>query len=423
MLKSKSVRCSNGYVTRTAVCAFHDLFLSRYHNPFQSFSNESNPSNNSNNLGSENLKDKASDAGYKSIGSFHGDNIEHRMSLSDEEYENFVPELPFDSKIEQIVSSNNPNVNRTLCWNDAFLLDRETWTFLNHGAFGAALSCGHIRANQWRDFQEEQPLRFFDRHLLPHLAHSNRVLAKFTGSKSPESTVLIPNVTSGMNTILSGYARNHVDRPIIFFDVAYGSVKKMISCYCGVENVFEIKLSTLPSPLSQETIEKVFIQSLDKIKSKCKGNVSGGILVLDHITSNTAMLLPVERLAAIAKEEGLLVAVDGAHGLFSVDLNMQHLTESGVDFYVSNTHKWLSCPRGAAFLYCSDKVLQESILRKPAIVSHGINDGFLRYVVNLMISHIRFYPSFNHFPLYFGLMYNFVSVALFGMAVEILVLL
>ena len=318
-----------------------------------------------------------SGSGYQSIGSFHGDNIEYLTALSDEEY--VPPKLPFevmDDVVPRSSTSNN-NKDNDFDWGDEFMIDRERWTFLNHGAFGAALKCGHVRANQWREFQELQPLRFFDRYLLPHVAHSNRVLAKFIGADSPRSTVLIQNVTSGMNSVLSGYARN-IGGPVILFDVAYGSVKKMLLNYCGNEKVFDIKLSSFPTPLSRKLVEESFIRSLENIKHRNGGNLSGGLLVLDHITSNTAMLMPIERLAQIAKREKMLVAVDGAHGLLSLDLNMRCLSKNGIDFYVTNAHKWLSCPRGAAILHCNDSALQESILRQPAIISHGIDDGFLR---------------------------------------------
>jgi hypothetical protein len=74
--------------------------------------------------------------GYQSMGSFHSDNLGVLMSLSDSEYE--APLLPFDSAEEPLSHTSD------------FMLDRTRWTFLNHGAFGAALTVGHRRAEQWR---------------------------------------------------------------------------------------------------------------------------------------------------------------------------------------------------------------------------------------------------------------------------------
>ena len=104
--------------------------------------------------------------GYQSIGSFHSDNVELMVSLSDEVYS--VPKLPFDYE---------PNFN-THSLHDNFPLSTD-WAFVNHGAFGAALKCGNSLASKWKDYSETQPLRYFDRDLLPHLAYSIRMLADF----------------------------------------------------------------------------------------------------------------------------------------------------------------------------------------------------------------------------------------------------
>lgn len=104
--------------------------------------------------------------GYQSIGSFHSDNVELLMSLNDSQYS--APQLPFDyvPNFDIIYPSNN------------FSLSSE-WTFVNHGAFGAALKSGQDLAHRWRHYSEIQPLRFYDRDLLPHLVHSTRILADF----------------------------------------------------------------------------------------------------------------------------------------------------------------------------------------------------------------------------------------------------
>ena len=320
--------------------------------------------------GSEGRNKGKASRGYESIGSFHGDNIEYLTQMLDEEYRS--PELPFVSEVSSDKSLEIKD------WNDEFMLDKK-WSFMNHGAFGAALRRGHVRANEWREFQELQPLRFFDRYLLPHLAHSNRVVADFIGADNPGSTTLIQNVTSGMNSVLSGYARvKKSTNSIVLFDVAYGSVKKMCNYYVGSENVHEVQISSMPTPLSSDVIIDSLERSLEERKKQTGKSLDGSLLVLDHVTSNTAMLMPIETLAEVAKREGMLVLVDGAHGLLNLNLDMRYLSSVGVDFYITNCHKWLSSPRGAAILHCDKSDLRESILRQPAVISHGIDDGFLR---------------------------------------------
>ena len=80
--------------------------------------------------------------GYKSIGSFHSEDVDVLMKQTEDVYE--IPKLPFSQKGSQ--SNNEYDIGHA----SEFLLDREKWTFLNHGAFGAALRVGYDRSEQWR---------------------------------------------------------------------------------------------------------------------------------------------------------------------------------------------------------------------------------------------------------------------------------
>jgi selenocysteine lyase/cysteine desulfurase len=178
---------------------------------------------------------------------------------------------------------------------------------------------------------------------------------------------------------------------VILWDTSYGSLKKMANEYCGPQNVTEIPVSdylnrcwdtnddgeSSSSSLS-DLFERAFLDTLQQLKNDNK-QIENALLILDHTTSNTAINMPLERLSKIAKEvyPNMLILVDGAHGLFAhqdLALNTQKLPH--VDFYLTNGHKWLCCPRGVGFLYCPHIELRNSILRHPAVISHGINDGF-----------------------------------------------
>jgi isopenicillin-N epimerase len=128
--------------------------------------------------------------GYKAIGSFHSENVDMLMEQSDDDYK--IPQLPFEPKKKSSHNVNNDEKNQYA--GDDFLLDRKRWTFLNHGAFGAALKVGYDRAEQWRYHLERQPLRYFDRDLLPHMVYSARRIANFCNSSRDDITV-IPNGT------------------------------------------------------------------------------------------------------------------------------------------------------------------------------------------------------------------------------------
>ena len=180
----------------------------------------------------------------------------------------------------------------------------------------------------------------------------------------------------------------------------------MCQTYHGKENAIEIPFEKEFLPLmrkvSTTTLNRkdgdqnseIFISALDAaihkiIQKSGKSSVAGSLLILDHITSNTAIHLPITAIAKYAKEEyGMVVAVDGAHALLSLPLDMgsilstgnssQHGEKSGyVDIYLTNAHKWFSSPRGAALLFCANPEIRDTILAQPAVVSHGEDDGFL----------------------------------------------
>ncbi|KAL7449786.1 hypothetical protein ACHAWC_001806, partial [Mediolabrus comicus] len=341
----------------------------------------------------------STNAGYKSIGSFHSENVEDLMRLSDVDYN--IPDLPFkqEDNSKQFIE----------CYSH---LDRSEFSFVNHGAFGLALDVGLSRAHSWRLFMESQPLRYFDRYLLNHLAHSARCLVDFLTNekkdKMRESIALISNVTSGMNAVIGGHARcnENNDKKVFYFDIGYGSNKKMCQTYHG-ENAIEIPfeqdflplLQSIPQnsissrgendshPQSADVFLSAFDASVCKLINEgkdSKSSLTGSLLILDHITSNTAIHTPIKTLSKYAREEyDMVTVVDGAHSLLSLPLDISNILsdgndgQEGIDIYLTNCHKWFSAPRGAAALFCSNTHIQETILRQPAVVSHGVNDGFM----------------------------------------------
>lgn len=94
------------------------------------------------------------------------------------------------------------------------------------------------------------------------------------------------------------------------------------------------------------------------------------LAVLDHITSKSALVLPIQRMIDLCHAAGVLVLVDGAHAPGQVDLNV---TELNADWYVGNCHKWLMAPKGCAFLHARPD-RQDGL--HPVTISHGYGKGF-----------------------------------------------
>ncbi|KAL3788170.1 hypothetical protein ACHAW5_006618 [Stephanodiscus triporus] len=239
-------------------------------------------------------------------------------------------------------------------------------------------------------------------------------------SRLREGTAMVQNVTSGMNAFVGGHRRASLTgggggggRSVFYYDIAYGSNKKICKHYHGDDAIEAILRGGLPAVISNistrkedgdwdDDVAEIYISALDAtIRKYVRGGggnnegrpVAGSLLILDHITSNTAIRLPISSIAKYAKEEhGMVVVVDGAHALWSLPLDVGALLspsdsdsdgrrESGgrghVDAYLTNCHKWFSSPRGAAFVFCADPKVRDTILSRPAVISHGIDDGFL----------------------------------------------
>ena len=89
------------------------------------------------------------------------------------------------------------------------------------------------------------------------------------------------------------------------------------------------------------------------------------LALLDHVTSQTGLVLPIENLVGEVQGRGVDVLVDGAHAPGMVALDLHSL---GAAYYTGNCHKWLCTPKGAAFLYAAPRVQPHL---EPLIVSWG----------------------------------------------------
>jgi isopenicillin-N epimerase len=249
-----------------------------------------------------------------------------------------------------------------------WLLDPE-YTYLNHGTVGAPPRRVLERQQALRDELERQPARFMLRELAgPQLApwraesrirEAARSVAGFLGSRS-EDLVFVPNVTTGLNAVLRSIPLAAGDE-VVMTDLAYGAIT-LAAGFATRERGATLRIVEMPHPvLDPDDIIEAIVSALTP-RTK--------LVVVDHITALTALVLPVTAIVAACHGRGVPVLVDGAHAPGSLQLGMSSI---GADWYVANLHKWAHAPRACGILWAAPD--RQRDLHHP-IVSWGFGQGF-----------------------------------------------
>jgi isopenicillin-N epimerase len=234
-----------------------------------------------------------------------------------------------------------------------FLLDPDV-VFLNHGSFGACPRPVFERYQAWQRELEQQPVEFLGRRERGLLAEARAALADYLGC-AEDDVVYVANVTTALNIVARSLPLEPGDE-ILTTDHEYGALERTWT-FVAEHRQAQLVIRPLPVPLAdpEEVVETVWAGVTARTR----------VLFLSHITSPTAVRLPIEPLIARAREAGIWTVIDGAHAPGQIDLD---LTGLDVDFYGGNCHKWLSSPKGAGFLYVR-RELQPLI--EPLVVSWG----------------------------------------------------
>ena len=209
--------------------------------------------------------------------------------------------------------------------------------FLNHGSFGATPVEVLNKQATLRDQMESEPVRFMIRELEPLWWEAKSILGKFVGA-DPNHIVFVRNATMGVNTIIHSLQFNEGDE-ILTTNHIYGACLHTLNEYAKIKK-FKVVIAEVPFPIADE--EAVIAALRSKKTSKTK------LVLIDHITSATGLIFPVEKIVRQFEAEGIEVLVDGAHAPGFLDLNLDDLAAS---YYVGNCHKWICSPKGSALLF------------------------------------------------------------------------
>ena len=223
------------------------------------------------------------------------------------------------------------------CWRNQWRL-REDTTYLNHGSFGP--SPEPVRAEQlrWQQRFNEQPMDFFVRHYEDAWQKTLCQLAEFIGNGA-ENLVLVENSTWAMNVVADSINLQAGDE-VVVTDHEYGAVLRIWQRACRRAGAAEPIVAQLPLPV--ETSDQFTDALLAKVTKRTR------LIVVSHITSPTAVTMPVEEIGRAARARNVALCIDGPHAVAQLPLDLDRL---GCDYYTASCHKWLCAPFGSGFLY------------------------------------------------------------------------
>ena len=222
-----------------------------------------------------------------------------------------------------------------------FLLDPEV-AYFNHGGYGA---CPVEVLDEYQRLQRELergPTTFFTRGYEEAMRDARAALASFIGARG-DDLVFAPNATSALNAVIRSL-RIRPEEEILTTKHEYGAILRTLGFIRA--NVVQVE--------PEELIAKIGIRTR--------------AIVVSHITSPTALVLPVEDICEAARKAGVLSIVDGAHVPGHMPLDVERV---GADVYAGNCHKWLCAPKGSGFVWARPEH-QDWI--EPLVVSWGYHE-------------------------------------------------
>jgi isopenicillin-N epimerase len=228
---------------------------------------------------------------------------------------------------------------------------------LNHGSFGAVLEEVLRAQDHWRRRFEADPTRFVFWELKPAMDRARVALSEFVGA-DPAGLVPVRNATTGIASVLASYEPFlEAGDQILTTGHDYNAVRQILR-FTAERTGAEVVVAPVPFPIDDPA--DVTDAVLQSVTEKTR------LAVIDHVTSPTALVFPIEELVRTLEPE-VPVLVDGAHGPGQVDLALDDL---GASWYAGNLHKWVCAPKGAGFLHTRRDRVEMTV---PAVISHGYN--------------------------------------------------
>ena len=231
-------------------------------------------------------------------------------------------------------------------------------TYVNHGAFGRVPLTVRAERRAWQELIDANPMDFFRRRAGVELDRSRLAIARFLGSDDL-GVALTQNTTTGIATVLAALPLGPGDR-ILVTDHIYGAIRWNADLAARRTGAVVDEVAVPLAANDDEAVEAILAGVREGTR----------YALLDHISSSTAKLFPMERIIAALHERDVKVIIDAAHVPGSLPVNLNAL---GADYWAGNIHKWAGAPRGTAGLYASPELRADL---QPVPLSWRAPEGF-----------------------------------------------
>jgi len=237
--------------------------------------------------------------------------------------------------------------------------------FLNHGSFGACPKAVLAAQTEFRRQMEAEPIEFLWRRYEEPLDRARMALAKFVGARAKD-LVFVPNATSAVNAVVRSLELRPGDE-LLTASHDYNACRNVL---VEAARRAGAKMVVADVPFPVRTPEDIVDAILRSVTRRTR------LAMIDHVSSHTALIFPIEQIIRELQERGVDTLVDGAHAPGMVPLDIKQLNPA---YYTGNLHKWVCAPKGAAFLWAREDK-QDGL--QPAVISHGNNQlrpGYTRF--------------------------------------------
>ncbi len=212
--------------------------------------------------------------------------------------------------------------------------------YMNNASLGASPMSVRDATHVFRDLLDEYPSKFMWGGWKDEKEAVRTSMAQLLNAEA-DDIALTHNTTEGMNIIAASLDLEEGDEVIVG---NHEHPTARIPWKYHQEERRGAVIVRPDLPLTPTVVEELVEVYRAAITDKTR------VISMVHVTNTNGMILPVKEICAMAKERGIITAVDGAQSLGAMPVDVKDI---GCDYYAASCHKWLFSPKGMGVLYAS----------------------------------------------------------------------